>query len=224
MSSDDSDDNLTNSSYETENEEIKKGDISKYDFDMNSFFKSKKELMFYKMINNFFKQCKKEDIEKMVTIITKSEPISLRLLDWFITKYSKKTIGIEIGGEKQTFDVHISYKAQLRSFKKRQFDPFKRAEPRKFNYYYDKNDKEKKVTTTLAQLNFFKWAITNGILIYVEKNLAQINKEMSNSNEDKKKKDKKDKKKLKDKNVVKLSATKTVDVKNDQVELIISFD
>jgi len=224
MSSDDSDDNLTNSSYETENEEIKKGDISKYDFDMNSFFKSKKELMFYKMINNFFKQCKKEDIEKMVTIITKSEPISLRLLDWFITKYSKKTIGIEIGGEKQTFDVHISYKAQLRSFKKRQFDPFKRAEPRKFNYYYDKNDKEKKVTTTLAQLNFFKWAITNGILLYVEKNLAQINKEMSNSNEDKKKKDKKDKKKLKDKNVVKLSATKTIDVKNDQVELIISFD
>jgi hypothetical protein len=224
MSSDDSDDNLTNSSYETENEEIKKGDISKYDFDMNSFFKSKKELMFYKMINNFFKQCRKEDIEKMVTIITKSEPISLRLLDWFITKYSKKTIGIEIGGEKQTFDVHISYKAQLRSFKKRQFDPFKRAEPRKFNYYYDKNDKEKKVTTTLAQLNFFKWAITNGILIYVEKNLAQINKEMSNSNEDKKKKDKKDKKILKEKNVVKLSATKTVDVKNDQVELIISFD
>jgi|688.fasta_scaffold189927_2 hypothetical protein len=224
MSSDDSDDILTNSSYVTENEEIKRADISKYDFDMNLFFKSKKELMFYKMINNFFKQCKKEDIEKMVTIITKSEPISLRLLDWFITKYSKKTIGIEIGGEKQTFDVHISYKAQLRSFKKRQFDPFKRAEPRKFNYYYDKNDKEKKVTTTLAQLNFFKWSITNGILIYVEKNLAQINKEMSNSNEDKKKKDRKDKRKLKDKNVVKLSTTKTVDVRNDQVELIISFD
>lgn len=223
--SSDSEDNSSGSSYDTEleNEQEKNDDISKYDFDMNTFFKTKKELMFYKMINDFFRKCKKDDIEKMVTIINGNAQISLRVLDWFITKYSKKTIGIEIDGEKQTFDVHISYKAQLRSFKKKQFDPFKRAEPRKFNYLYDKSDKNKKVTTTLAQLNFFKWAITNGILTYVEKNLSQINKEMSNANEEKKKKNKKHDKQ-KSSGSIKISATKTVDNKNDQVELILSFD
>ena len=50
----------------------------------------------------------------------------------------------------------------------------------------------KNIKTTLGQLNFFKWAISNGVLDYVEENLKQIRNEMklSKSEEDKIKKSK----------------------------------
>src|SRR4029079_13835419 len=108
--------------------------------------------------------------------------------DWFVTKYAKRGIDFTKNGE--TFDVHINYKAQLKSYKKRYFDPFKRK--KKFNYTYIIDGEEKFLYTTIGQLNFFRWAINNDIINFVEKYLPQITKAMNISNkEDKKKKCKK---------------------------------
>ena len=63
----------------------------------------------------------------MIDIINGKSEISLRILDWFVTRYSNKyKITIDMGDEEDIFNVHISYKAQLKSYKKKYFDPFRR--------------------------------------------------------------------------------------------------
>lgn len=219
--------------------------IEDKNFDPIKFF-SNKELMHYKMIEKFFKTCSNEDIKKMVDIINTTSDISLRVLDWFVTRYSKRRLDFDNSSTGEVFDVHISYKAQLKSYKKRYFDPFRRR--KKFYYHYDTDDKSKKLYTTLGQLNFFKWAISNNIINFVEKNINQVTKAMNQSNkEDKKKKEKKkrDKDKLKKiqssnntskdisvknekilikkkKNDINIKATKTIH--DDEVQIIVSFD
>ena len=97
--------------------------------------------------------------------------------------------------DKEYFSINIMYKAQLKSYKKTNFDPFRRD--RKFLYNYDKSDDKKQVITTLGQLNFFKWAISNNIIECVEKHYPAIIEAMNKSNkEDKVRKNKKKMKKI----------------------------
>ena len=146
-------------------------------------------------------------IKKMVDIINADSIISLRVLEWVVTKSNKKAVNIKIGNN-EYFSINIMYKAQLKSYKKKNFDPFRRD--RKFYYNYDQNDDNKKVLTTLGQLNFFKWAVSNNIISYVEKHYEDINRSMINYNkEEKVKKTEKKKKK------VEIITTKT---KNKQEE------
>lgn len=214
-------------------------------FDPIKFFGSaKKEFYYYKMVNKFFKICPDNKITKMIDIITGKSNISLRILDWFVTKYSKKRIDYNNGKDTEIFDVRISYKSQLKSYKKRYFDPFRRRE--RFVYSFG-DDGNRKIETTLGQLNFFKWAFSNNILEYIDKNLKQISKEMNLANkEDKKKKkqkledsknssdekkskspkdnDKKPTKKSKSKKSdnIKINAVKTTD--DMEVKIVLKFD
>jgi hypothetical protein len=173
-----------------EQENHKAMSITKKSCDTKLF--TKKESFYYKMIDKFFRHCNQVDINKMLQIINGESEISLRILDWFVTRYSKKKIDFENLGD-DAFDIHISYKAQLKSYKKRYFDPFRRR--KKFYYNYNKEEKDKTIYTTIGQLNFFRWAISNNIVDYVEANLVNVTKAMNTSNKEdkKKKKDKKDK-------------------------------
>ncbi len=113
-----------------------------------------KEICYFKIINKFFITCLEENITKMINIIEENSKISLRVLDWFVTKYSKKRIDCGNVKDTEVFDVRISYKSQLKAYKKKYFDPFRRK--KRFNFYYTK---DKFIQTTLGQLNFFKWEI-----------------------------------------------------------------
>ena len=77
----------------------------------------------------------------------------------------------------EEFNVHLNYKSQLKSFQKKQFDPFCRRQ--RINFYYTK---DKHFVTTVGQLNFFKWAIENNIIDYIENNYSDIEKDMNNNN------------------------------------------
>ena len=204
-------------------------------FDPTNFF-TKKELCYYKMIDKFFKKCPEDKIQKMLSIIDGQSEISLRILDWFVTKYAKRGIDFTRNGE--IFDVHINNKAQLKSYKKRYFDPFRRK--KKFNYKYKINGEEKILYTTIGQLNFFRWAINNEIINFVEKYLSQITKAMNIQNkEDKKKKIKRneitdsesDSKSDSSKQIPNIKPKKKnininaiKNIKDDEVELILCFD
>jgi hypothetical protein len=144
-----------------------------------NFFNSK-ELCYYIMIDKFYKSCDINKIEKIKKIIDGESNISLRVLDWFITKFSKKKSNLENCNSDKIFDINLNYKSQLKSYKKKYFDPFRRR--KKFNYNYDKQEKTKILYTTLGQLNFFKWAINNDIIEYVENNIDKIVKAMNVSN------------------------------------------
>ena len=124
-----------------------------------------------------------DNIQKVLPIITSNSNISIRVLDWFVTNYSKKfNIIYQIGNKDDDscdrfFNVYLQYKCQLKGYKKKLFDPFCRKQ--RIVFYYDHN---KCAVTTVGQLNFFKWAIMYGVLNYVEKHLIEITNDMTNSN------------------------------------------
>ena len=126
-----------------------------------------------------------DEFEKIVN----SSKLSLRLIDWFTTNYSKKynVIYLIYRGNSNMkvlqktdiidtqFNVYNSYKSQLKAYSKKQFDPFCRRERINFKC------KDKKFNTTIGQLNFFKWIITNKIMDYVSDNLELIEEDMNYS-------------------------------------------
>ena len=157
-------------------------------FSPEIFFEdNQRQFRYYKMIDKYFRKCDQSLIDKMVKIINKDNDdgdcISLRVLEWVVTKCSKKNVDIKIE-DKEYFSINIMYKAQLKSYKKKNFDPFRRD--RKFMYNYDKKDPSKLVATTLGQLNFFKWAISNKIIDCVEKHYSTIIDAMNKSNKNEK--------------------------------------
>ena len=179
---------------------------------------------------------------KIKPILEGKSKISLRLIEHFIIKYCKDNFTIYTKKNGEMFIVHHDYKAQLDSYSKDQFDPFKRANHIIFQYgikkfYYSnkiemngldvntqiimhdhsiKNIKDIEINdvilglngipnkviniyewnnentiylelehntglnislqleTTIAQLNFFKWIISNGILDYIESHFNTI--------------------------------------------------
>jgi hypothetical protein len=117
----------------------------------------------------FFEQ--KEHIDRLLPIINRTSSISLRLLDYFCVNYSRSTQVVYMIADKY-FDVYSSYKIQLRTFSKKRFDPFKRNT--RMTYPHESGRFE----TTIAQLCFFKWCLTNNVLDYVEKNIAAISEDM----------------------------------------------
>jgi len=140
---------------------------------------NKQDLIMIKLTKFFFI---KKNFNKMQPIINGKSTISLRIIDWFVTNYSKKNNISFIRNLKddknnksqQRWEVYINYKKQLKAYSKKQFDPFCRRE--RINFYYNETDS---IITTVGQLNFFRWAIENKILSYIEINLNAIETDMN---------------------------------------------
>ena len=150
----------------------------------------------------------------LLPIINGETKLSLRIIDWFVTNYTKKNNIILYNKKKKLitkkspknkleqktkkskyeyvddqFNIYLNYKGQLKAYSKKNFDPFCRRE--RINFYYNP---EKCITTTVGQLNFFKWAIDNNILDYIKDHLEKIDLDMNiniKRDEDKTKKSKK---------------------------------
>lgn len=145
---------------------------------------SQKEKLYYKSIDKYYRNLPIEKKNIMINIINGKSNISLRLLDWFVTRYSNEKNIFTNYTDKYTkknkkYYVYIGYKSHLKSYKKTYFDPFRRR--LKFIYTYDR-DNNKQMETTLGQLNFFKWIFDFKILDYVNDNLLTLQKEMMKSN------------------------------------------
>lgn len=118
----------------------------------------------------------KENLHKMMYIINGESKISLRIVDWFVTNFAKKNyIVYDIEGSR--FKVYNDYKLKLKAYAKTRFDPFCRWERISIPY-----DDEKFMETTIGQLNFFKWAISNFILDFIENNYKMIENDMNARN------------------------------------------
>lgn len=118
----------------------------------------------------------KENLNKMMNIINGESKISLRIVDWFVTNFAKKNyIVYDIEGSR--FKVYNDYKLKLKAYAKTRFDPFCRWERISIPY-----DEEKYMETTIGQLNFFKWAISNFIIDFIENNYKLIEMDMNARN------------------------------------------
>jgi len=125
-----------------------------------------------------------EHIKQLYLLISSEDKISLRLLEWTVINYAKNESLIINNGITDRFSVHVSYKATLSGYSKDQFDPCCRTERIGIPYL------DKILNTTVAQMNFIRWVITNNILTYIRDNYSAIFKDMKHKNKTVKKKDK----------------------------------
>jgi hypothetical protein len=108
------------------------------------------------------------EIEKVLTYLNGEAPLSLRIIDWFVTKYSRKGfVRYPLNG--QEFLVYLSYKGQLKAYSKQYFDPNCRRERIMFTI-----PGHEQFMTTIGKLNFFRWALESKILDYMEAHEEEI--------------------------------------------------
>ena len=110
------------------------------------------------------------EIEKVITYLNGEAPLSLRIIDWFVTKYSRKNF-IRYPLDGHEFIVYLSYKGQLKAYSKQYFDPNCRRERIMFQI-----PGYEAFMTTIGKLNFFRWALDSNILEYIESHEEEIRK------------------------------------------------
>jgi len=165
----------------------------------NKFIQGKQELLLVSL-NNFYKN--ESNKINLMSILNGEDKISLRIIDWFVTNYAKKyninySLKIKISSPKRStmkkglkfskkdmdkytnfrqINVFLSYKEQLRAYSKKQFDPFCRRN--RINFYFNESEY---ITTTVGQLNFFRWSIQNNIIKYIMEHYKEIEVDMNNN-------------------------------------------
>jgi len=150
-----------------------------------SLYNTQNDLLLHKVLR-FYNENGGEYMEKMLSVINGTTNISLRIMDWFVTNYSKKhytvydlvgdaSVTASVSSRPKRFKVYVDYKLKLRAYSKKRFDPFCRWDrinvPHKNGTTY--------IQTTLGQLNFFKWAIENEVLRYIQENYTAIEADMN---------------------------------------------
>ena len=164
---------------------------------------------------------KNNNINKILSIINGQSEISLRLIDWFVTNYSKKYYTFydltEECGNKRRFKVYIDYKLKLKAYSKKRFDPFCRWDRITIPYGEDTS-----IQTTIGQLNFFRWILENKVIDYIKDNLKDIESDMNNRNNSKTNRQKGDGKTRRRRQELSMSATKSI--KKEKVEVVVTFD
>ena len=124
------------------------------------------------------------NINKILPIVRGSSNISMRLIDYFVTNYSKKH-RVSYNLKENDSNVYTSYKSQLKAYNKKYFDPFSRGD--RIPFFFE-NDC---LITTIGQLNFFRWFVSKKIINYVIDHLEEIELDLNNSKSNIKRKKKK---------------------------------
>ena len=167
------------------------------------------------LLNNLMKFYNKDNnIEKILPIINGDSQISLRLIDWFVTNYSKKNFIVI--KENERFNVYIDYKLKLKAYSKKRFDPFCRWDRITIPY-----KKDSLMETTIGQLNFFRWIMENNILDYIKSHIQEINQDMNKRNSTSKNKQKNNKKTRKKREELSIFASKSI--KKEKVKIVVEF-
>ena len=174
----------------------------------------------------FYNTQDNDNLDKMLRIITGESKISLRIVDWFATNYAKKyytlyVIDQTVENVARRFKVYDDYKLKLKAYSKKRFDPFCRWDRISIPY---KNGNC--IETTIGQLNFFKWALENKVVDYIEQNYDTIEKDMNNRNSTSKRKELllvgDNSKTRKKREELSISATKSI--KKEKVEIVVQFN
>ncbi len=174
------------------------------------------------LLNNLMDYYERTNLlDKMLSIINGESKISLRIVDWFSTNYAKKNYTVYHLDSGARFKVYIDYKLKLRAYSKKRFDPFCRWDRIVIPY---KNGTS--IQTTIGQLNFFKWALENDVIKYIEKNYETIENDMNSRNSTSRRKGESmptiSQKTRKKREELSISASKSI--KKENVEIVVQFN
>jgi hypothetical protein len=183
---------------------------------MNSVYSTQNDLLLNNLLEFYNTN---QNMDRMLNIINGETRISLRIIDWFATNYAKKYYTVyQIENTDKRFKVYNDYKLKLKAYSKRRFDPFCRWDRITVPY-----KETTSIQTTIGQLNFFKWAIENHVIDYIEQNYATIEKDMNNRNSTSKARVTDNKNKTRKKRE-ELSVSASKSIKKETVEIIVKFD
>ena len=96
----------------------------------NTFSIESKSDLLLKTLKTYFTE---ERFKCVLPIITGNSKISLRVIDWFVTNYSKKNqiiYKITENNEECYINIHNHYRSQLNAYGKKYIDPFCRGKER----------------------------------------------------------------------------------------------
>ena len=175
------------------------------------------ELLLSRLVS-YYSEDEYERLDRILKILNGEAAISLRIVDWFVTNYSKQKFIVYDLQSGKRFKVYNDYKLKLKAYSKKRFDPFCRWDRVMVPY---KNGQC--IQTTIGQLNFFKWALENEIIDYIDREYDTIERDMNNRNSTSKNKagsvDNKTRKKREE---LSISAAKSI--KKENVEIVVKFD
>ena len=163
---------------------------------MAEFINTSNELLL-NSLNSFYSNNEEYKLT-LKKIINGKHELSLRMIDWLVTRFAKTNNIIYWINDNNNDDkiynflpdndeiikndkfkkitLDLDYRAQLKSFKKFNFDAFRRHK----RIFFKINDKtDEYIETTIGQLNFFKWAFNNKIINYAIDNQSIIYENMS---------------------------------------------
>lgn len=151
-----------------------------------------------------------ERLQIVQDILSGKLQISLRILDWFVTNYSKSNNVSYVTTSGKHVIVYLAYKSHLKAYSKKMFDPFCRCTRIDFHG----------ISTTIGQLNFFAWIIEDEVINYLlsHRDIVYTDMEMRLSNEGKSTANEHTRKKRHE-----LSHSATKSLKKHDVKIIVSF-
>jgi len=186
---------------------------------MSSEYSTQNSLLLQKLLQFYQKD---GNLDKILSIINGESRVSLPLIDWFVTNYSKKYYTVlkikDRHGVEKRFKVYIDYKLKLKAYSKKRFDPFCRWDRITIPYHDDVY-----IQTTIGQLNFFKWALEYKIIDFIREYLDHIEADMNNRNSSAKYRSHKNNKKTRKKRQ-ELSVSATKSIKKEDVVITVRFD
>lgn len=182
---------------------------------MNSTVYIKQNDLLLSNLKIYYSECDYKKLDNILYILNGNSKISLRIIDWFVTNYSKQHYVVySLSGDGHRIKVYNDYKLKLKAYSKKRFDPFCRWE--KIVIPYRNNQF---IQTTIGQLNFFKWILDNEIIEYIEENYSEIELDMNQRNSTSKPKTEKNRKKREE---LSISASKII--KKETVEISLTFN
>ena len=119
----------------------------------------------------------------------------------------------------ERFKVYTDYKLKLKAYSKKRFDPFCRWDRIQIPFTPDNF-----IETTIGQLNFFKWAIENKVLEYIELHYDIIENDMNSRNSANKRLDDVIEPVKNRKRRAELSISATKSIKKESVEIVVCFN
>ena len=152
-----------------------------------------KEVLLLKSLIIFYRDSK--NLEILLRFLKGTQRrLSLRLLDWLVTNYSKNHAVIIQDKSENMSNVefmYLAYKNHLKSYSKKIFDAFARRQRifytfdhhvykirnSEMNGYYERQDG---FVTTIAQLNAFRFFISSGVVDYAIQHLEEVEHDMVN--------------------------------------------
>ena len=185
---------------------------------MSKNYSTQNDLLLTNLLESYNTE-KNGNMDRMLQIINGESLISLRIIDWFATNYAKKYYTVyQIQDTERRFKVYNDYKLKLKAYSKKRFDPFCRWD--RINVPYKDGAH---IQTTIGQLNFFKWAIENSVIDYIDQNYSIIEKDMNCRNSTSKNRvTDKNNKTRKKREELSVSASKSI--KKEIVEIVVKFD